>query len=226
MSKKPEQGVALIAVLTAILLLSALSAALVMVTSTEVTTAAGFQQTSEAAYAADAVAQHALGELAKAPNWSGVLAGGSVSVFNDGTPGTRTLADGTTIDLREIVSIASCDKPAPCTAAEMDASTPERPWGRNNPRWQVYASGTLQDLQAGAATAPPYYVVLLVGDDPGENDDNPAADGGPPANGEPANEGLGRLSLRAESFGPGGAHGRVDLTVSRMLRVVSWREVP
>jgi hypothetical protein len=226
MTLRDEGGIALIAVLTSLLLLSALSAALILLTTSEMTTAAAFQRTSEAGYAADAVAEHALGELSKAASWTGVLSGASVSTFSDGAPGPRTLADGSTIDLSEIVNIASCDKPSPCTAAEMDASTPDSPWGRNNPRWQLYASGRLEDLEAGGLPAPPYYVVLLVGDDPAENDDNPATDGGPPATGEPANAGAGRLSLRAEAFGPGGAHGRVDLTIARSVKVVSWREMP
>jgi len=65
----------------------------------------------------------------------------------DGPPsGTRTLPDGSTIDLTQALNVANCDHVAPCTAAEMDANTGMRPWASNNPRWQLYAYGKLTDM--------------------------------------------------------------------------------
>jgi hypothetical protein len=65
-----------------------------------------------------------------------------------------------------------------------------------------------------------YYVVVFVADDPSENDNNPALDGGAPApreHGAPpaTNPGRGILAMRAEAFGPRGAHKIIELTVAR-----------
>ena len=105
----------------------------------------------------------------------------------------------------------------------MDAVTAQRPWGPNNPRWQLYASGRLSDLLPNASIDSPYYVSVLVGDDPSETDAQPLEDG--------QAAGAGILVLRAESFGPRGVHMSVEMTVARPaaghpgLRVLSWREV-
>jgi len=53
-----------------------------------------------------------------------------------------------------------------------------------------------------------------VADDPSENDDNPAIDGGPPVSGA-KNPGANVLALRAESFGPHGAHKTIEVTLTR-----------
>lgn len=220
-----ESGVALVAALLAVMLLTVLGTALVLLTMSETLTASNFARSSEAAYAADALAERALGDLEGARDWTSVLAGTARATLVDGSPsGTRTLADGSTINLDEIVNIADCDQATACSAADMDAVTMDRPWGRNNPRWQLYTYGPLSALPG--ATGSSFYVVVLAGDDGSENDNNPAVDGGTPASGEMANPGAGVLLLRAEAFGPGGAHGRVDLTVRRSVRVLSWREVP
>jgi hypothetical protein len=74
-----------------------------------------------------------------------------------------------------------------------------------------------------------YYVMVMVADDPSETDNNPLADGvtqctggedwtnytpGNPAT-APCNPGTGVISLRAEAFGPRGAHKVIELTVAR-----------
>ncbi len=76
-------------------------------------------------------------------------------------------------------------------------------------------------LPAGVI-ASPYYVVMMVGDDPAENDNDPTRDG------DPNSPGSGIVSVRAESFGPVGAHTVVELTVARgdtAVRTLSWREL-
>ena len=55
--------------------------------------------------------------------------------------------------------------------------TDERPWGANNPRWQLYAYGQLDDMIPTSTINSPFYVVVMVGDDPSENDGNPLKDG-------------------------------------------------
>jgi hypothetical protein len=222
-----DSGIALLAAVMTTMVLAAVGGALILATTIETSTAANFVRRSEAAYAADAIAERALVELAAVPDWNQLLAGTSRSPAADGAPtGTRTLADGTVVNLDEIVNVANCGRPAGCTAAQVDAVTTERPWGANNPRWQLFAYSPLTALLPPGSAPSPFYVVLLVGDDASENDGNAAVDGGPPAVGEPANPGAGILSLRAEAFGPAGAHGQVELSIRRSVRVLSWREIP
>ena len=103
-----------------------------------------------------------------------------------------------------------------------------RPWGLNNPRWQLYAWGRLADWLPEGAIDAGFYVVVLVADDPAETDGNPLADG--------PGSGFGVVMLRAEAFGPGGTHAAVEQTLARVsadelsrrpdlhgVRVVSWR---
>jgi hypothetical protein len=76
----------------------------------------------------------------------------------------------------------------------------------------------------------PYYVVVLVGDDPSENDNDPTRDGV-----GAANPGAGVISVRAEAFGPRGTHKIVEATLAAShsedgtrqpgMRMLSWREV-
>ena len=50
------------------------------------------------------------------PDWNTVLAGAVQSAFIDGAPfGRRTLADGSTIDLGQILTMANCGKAAICS---------------------------------------------------------------------------------------------------------------
>jgi hypothetical protein len=113
----------------------------------------------------------------------------------------------------------------------MDAVTIVRPWCANNPRWQLYAYVALRDMMPSGAVNSPYYVVAMVGDDASENDGNPLQDG----SGED-NPGAGALAMRAEAFGPSGAHTVIEATVARPdesaggvvpagVRMLSWREV-
>ena len=74
------------------------------------------------------------------------------SVFVDGAPsGSRQLRDGRSIDLADATSQANGEP---------------RPWGANNPRWQLFAYGPL-----GGA-----YVIVWAGDDPAETDGDPGRD--------------------------------------------------
>ncbi|MBI3490546.1 MAG: hypothetical protein HY047_01920 [Acidobacteria bacterium] len=132
------------------------------------------------------------------------------------------LDDGSVLDLAQTVNMANCHKVTPCSEAEMNAATDARPWGANNPRWTLFAYGRLRDLLPAGAIDSPFYVIVLVGDDPAENDSDPTKDG------VAGNPGAGVLALRAEAFGPGGTHKVVELTVARAdgaIRALSWREI-
>jgi len=111
----------------------------------------------------------------------------------------------------------------------MDLVTADRPWGANNPRWQLYAYGHLRDLLSPHAVDSSYYVIVMVADDPSENDNDPLRDGA-----DSSNPGSGVLAVRAVAFGPRGARKAIEATVARRLmldparaglRVVSWHHV-
>jgi len=115
--------------------------------------------------------------------------------------------------------MANCQKTTTCSAANMQAVTLERPWGLNNPAWQLFAYGKLNDVLPQGGINSPYYVVVMIGDDPSENDQDPLHDGVTPCKvGDPigsCNPGSSVLALRAEAFGPRGSHKVVELTIAR-----------
>ena len=227
-----EHGVALLIAMMAMLLMTALGAALVLTTSSEAIIAGNFRNSREGLYAAEAVLERSLDDLLAMPGWDPVLNGSLQSGFVDGAPGgSRTLSDGSAIDLGQAINLANCGKITACSTTDMDAVTMDRPWGANNPRWQLYAYGRLSEMMPTGAINSPYYVVVMVGDDPSENDDNPLQDGV-----GPVNPGAGVLAMRAEAFGPRGAHAVLELTVARIdaaelkggragVRILSWREL-
>jgi hypothetical protein len=218
-----EGGIALIVVLLAMALMSALGVALVLSTTAETHIAMNFRRSHEALYAADAAAQRTLDDLRGVAEWTTLLDGAVLSSFVDGAPdGTRRLDDGATLDLRQVVNMANCQKATTCSDGDMNAITEDRPWGRNNPRWRLFAYGRLREMLPAGAIESPYYVIAMIGDDPAENDDDPGRDGAPP------NPGAGIFAVRAEAFGPIGAHRIVELTVARdgsAVRPLSWREL-
>jgi hypothetical protein len=205
-----EAGLALLLALMSLLLLSALGLGLVLLTSMDLTVAANFRDGQEAFYAAEAGLERALDELLAQPDWDPVLSGEVRSTFADGDPtGLRTLVGGDTIDLAGVVNRANCGQHEGCTPVDMDRCTDERPWGPNNPRYQLFAWGPLSALHGPGPAASRFYVVVLVGDDGAELDGDPgrdSIDGAPGAN---------ILIVRAEAFGPRGAHSRVDATIAR-----------
>jgi hypothetical protein len=212
----------LVAALMVMLLMSALGAFLVLVTSSETMIAANFRNSLEALYAAEGAADHALAEAAAVADWDQLLNGSIQSTFVDGPPSGTRLVNGAPLDLSKLVALASCGKTTTCSGAEMDAVTAERPWGANNPRWKLYAYGEVKN--AVPAVDSPYYVVVLVGDDPSETDSDPSDDGG-----GLDNPGAGVLLLRAQAFGPRSAHKTIEVAIARAaggrVRMLSWREI-
>jgi hypothetical protein len=216
-----EDGIALLVAIMAMLLMTALGTALLLSSSSETIIAAHFQDGLEARYAAGAMIERGLDELLAAPDWNPMIGGLAVSSWVDGPPsGSRTLGDGSTVDLTQIVNIANCQKIVPCSPSELAAVTADRPWGANNPQWRLYAYGLLRDMLTPGTIDSPYYVLLLVGN-------------GPLAT---------QLAVRAEAFGGHGAHAVVEVTAGRIggpgdetdyndesregaAQILSWREV-
>ena len=222
---RSESGIALIVALMMTLLMSTLAVVLILTTTVETRIASQFQRAQAGLYAADAIVERSLDDLLAVANWNRLLDGTARSSFVDGpSTGTRRLVDGTVLDLTQTVNLANCQKTTACSVADMNAISDDRPWGVNNPRWQLFAYGPLSNLLSSGAVDSPYYGVVMVGDDPAEDDNDPTLDG------TGANPGAGVVALRGEAFGPGGAHKVVELTVTRAqpeiaVKVLSWREV-
>jgi hypothetical protein len=168
-----------------------------------------------------------LDELAATADWNAVLAGTIRSSFADGaSTGTRTLADGAVLDLDGRINMLNCRKLSACTRPDLTANLAGRPWGVNNPVWTLFAHVPLESLVPSTATNSLFYAIVAVADDPAENDGDPFRDGDPATN-----AGAGVLMLRAEAFGPRGAHQVVEVTVRRAdpvhdftaVHVLSWR---
>jgi hypothetical protein len=219
-----ERGLALLVAIMALLFMAALGGSLMMTTMTETRISNNFRNSSEGLYAADAALERALSDLAAVADWNAALAG-APSAFVDGPIGVRELADGRQLDLNHTVNDANCQKTI-CAPADYSAVTATRPWGANNPRWQLFAYGPLNDMAPAGLTNSPFYVLVLIADDSAENDDNPLLDGS-----TAGNPGSGVVMLRAEAFGPRGVHKTIEATVVRAaaglpaLRVLSWRQL-
>jgi hypothetical protein len=144
------------------------------------------------------------------------------SGFHDAAPTSAiTLPDGRTVDLAKATYMINCAKTTACSSSDMDTSTMDRPWGKNNPRFHLYAWGAVNDLIPTGTVNSPYYIAVWIGDDQADNDNDPSTDGGPPQPvnpGDPApstNPGGGVLTIRAESFGPNGTHHVIEATIAK-----------
>lgn len=225
----------MIAAMAASTVLLTLGLALSLATTIETGIAAHQRAGLQALLAADAALEHASGELARTPDWSAVLRGDARSALYDGAGAGLTLPGGGTLDLDAETSELRCGDRGGCADAAMDAATAARPWGRNNPRWRVYASGPLDPLQPDQRLLSHAYVVVWVGDDPDENDADPLADGRPPAVADarnPVNPGRDALALRVHAYGGSGSRRVVEAVLERDHRFVParvrlrvWREV-
>jgi len=214
----------MVVALLALSVLAALGVAMLLTSSSDVAIAGAFRDQRSGIYAADAIVARALDEIAAA-DWADLLSGAGSAALVDGPPrGTRTLSDGSRIDLQQVVNMANCQKASACTTAELTAVTERRPWGTSNPRWQLYAYGPLRSMLPSSVVDSPWYVVLLVADDPLRADDV--------------------IALRGEAFGPRNAHAVTELLAARppaissgadtdyngvgspgSMIVLSWREV-
>jgi hypothetical protein len=219
-----DEGAAMVIALLALSMLTAIGVAMLLTSSSDVVIAGAFRDQRSGIFAADAIVTRALDEIAAA-DWTELLSGTRSAALADGLPlGARTLSDGSRIDLQQIVNMANCQKASACTIADLTAVTERRPWGMTNPRWQLYAYGPLRSMLPAGVVDSPWYVVLLVADDPLLADDV--------------------IALRGEAFGPRNAHAVTELLAARpagissgadsdyngaggpgSMMVLSWREV-
>ena len=202
-----ERGTAvLIAVLLA-LLLGAVAAAILSITSMETLIAASFRHSREAAYGAEAGLERALHDLASTADWSLVLfppPGNVASTFADGQTRPRA-PDGRVLDLAALTAERQ---------AESDAQDGPGAFGADSPQWRLHAHAPLGALLPPGRPALPLYVVVWVADDELDGDGDPGAD----ANG--------RLRVWATAFGTAAARRRVEALVAKTttgeLQVLSW----
>jgi hypothetical protein len=191
-----ERGTALIIALMAMMLLTALGAAVVMVSNTETHIAMNYRNGQEALYAADAAVERVVQDLLLVPRWNDILSGSSQSGFVDGAmTSAKTLPGGGTMTL--------CCGPNTATAQLQAETDSQNLWGANNPQWKLFAWGPLGDMLPNSVIDSPMYVAVWIADDPAETDNNPAAD----ANGT--------LTLHAEAVGPSGTRKIIEVTVAR-----------
>lgn len=229
---KGERGVALIMVLLVTAFLSALGLGVLLAVFMDRLATGHLSSSVALLYAADAGIELAARDLALAAAWDDVLSGVERSSFNDGaTEGVRAIPGGGALDLAALTNLLNCGKSTACTSAQMNANSKERPWGTNNPRWQLFAYGRMADV-ASLARPAPCYLVVWVADDAREQDGNPLADA--TDEGQP---GHGIVRVRAEAFGLVGSRRAIEAELARVcpggdgedclpgIRVQSWQEL-
>ncbi len=195
-----------------------------LTTSTESRIAANFGSSAEGLDAAEAIVELSLAEIVAVPDWNQLLNGSVRSSFVDGASiGSRPLADGSLIDLSQIVNMANCEAPTPCSAADMDADD-----GRSAVGAEQSALDAVRAWPAVGRPARPDRLAVLCHPD-GRRTTRPKTTTIRRCDGTGGtNPGTGVIALRAEAFGVGGTHKAVELTVARdggVARVLTWHEV-
>jgi Tfp pilus assembly protein PilX len=223
-SVSDERGMALIVALLSMMLLMALGISLTLTTTTETMVTSNYSSGVEAMYAADAGIERTMQDLLTVSDWNTVLASADGVTSNQMSGFTSsdmspTLGDGRELDLLKATNMANCPhisppSSTPCSTAQMNQYTEERPWTLNNPRWRLYAHGPVEDFVPTGTINSPFYIAVWVADDPSDNDNDPTSDGNPPPGGG-TNPGEGVIQLRAEAFGPAGAHRIIETTLAR-----------
>ena len=222
---RQEHGVALIVALMSMLLLVALALSVTLTCVVESRIAASYAAGGEALYAAEAAAERVMADLSAIADWDRVLDGTVMADGTDVPTGTRELPDGSFVNVAQVTNELRCGRPTACSDADVADMTSDRPWGLNNPRWQVYAAAPLHRLLSTDITEPFAYVVVWAGDDSGESDGNPLDDEN------------GTILLIAHAYGLGGVRRAIEVAVARALapesegggpvgiRLLSWRQV-
>ena len=221
-----NRGIALIVVLLVASLVFVVGVGLALMTTIGQLVARNHRDAAALVAAADGAMDLVADALAPA-DWQVVLAGGEVAPQSDGAPAGVRSVGGAALDLDAETNRLNCGRVSPCSEADRMAVTTERPWGANNPFWQLYLFGPLASL-GQYDYAPDIYVLAWVADDGRETDEQPQIDGG---------GGAGHHVLRARTMAVGSDGGRrvVDAELVRVclegraacepgIRVQSQRE--
>jgi Tfp pilus assembly protein PilX len=202
-SWRRDDGSALILALLSGMLLSAFGLALTLGSAAETMIAANAQRTQQARYAADAIVDRTLSDLAALPRWTVALAPAIVpecAAVRSSFAGFCGVSSDLILTLPE--TNQAIDLGA-ATDALQAASDTANQWGANNPVWRLYAFGPLRGLVPMTGIDSAICVALWIADDPAETDGDPLADGN------------GVLMLHAEAYGPSATKQAIDATVAR-----------
>ena len=227
-----QRGVALIMVILVTSFLSALGLGVILAVFMDRLATGNISGSVAMFYAADAGIELAARELARRTDWNAVLIGADLSTFSDGVPGgVREIPGGGTVDLSLVTNILNCGSSTNCTPAQMDANSRERPWGANNPRWQLFAFGPMRQF-APLLRPALCYLAVWIADDGRERDGDPLTDAI-----EVDEPGYGIVRIHAEVFGAGGSRRAIEAELARVcpvegesgclpgIRVQSWQEL-
>lgn len=202
-----DRGIALITVLLVATLVFVVGVGLSLVLTIGQLVARNHREAALLRAAAHAGVALAAGSLAD-KDWQEVLGGMVVAEGVDGVPSGVRLVGDAPIDLAAESHLLNCGQPMPCSSAERAAITLERPWGANNPFWQLYLFGPLSSF-AGFRFPASTYVLVWVADDGRESDGRPEFDGGGDA-------GRHVLRVRATAVGRDGARSSVEAELVRV----------
>lgn len=227
-----ERGIALLMVIIVTAFLSALGLGITLAVFMDRLAAGNLIGSVAMLYAADAGIEMAAHDMAQLGDWTPVLAGNRHGSFVDGAAGgVRAIPGGGVVDLTAATNMLNCGKTSTCTTAQMVASSKDRPWGVNNPRWRLFAYGATTSVPQLLRPAP-CYLVVWIADDEREVDGDPSADAV-----REDDPGHGIVRVRAETFGLAGARraveaelvrvcpGGADAACSAGIRVQSWQEL-
>ena len=214
-----ERGIALVVTLLTIGFMSALGLGLVLSSSIGRMADSNHEDAIVLLNAAESALELAARDLARIADWNLVLSGAARSALVDGPAGSRMLTDGSAIDLTGLTNVLTCGRAGACSDAQRSANSADRPWGRQNPRWGLFLHGPAPYLATPRHRTPPYIVVWL-GDDASETDDDPALDGG-----AAGGEGRHVLRARAEAFGSNGSRRAIEAELVRVCQGASPDEV-
>ena len=221
-----DDGSALIIALFTAVVLSGLGLGLLMLTDTESAIAANYRAGNQTMYAADAAAERALVDILTAPNWNDLLNGTTRSGFVDTTL-RPTLPSNQVLDLTAL------------TGEMQAASDTTGAFGLNTPQWRLFAYGRLSAMASANLIHSDEYAVVWIADDPAD------------ADGDPATDANGVITILAQAIGPYGSSRTVEVTVAKdnstaggagtaapgeqaevtngatpvTVRILSWREI-
>jgi hypothetical protein len=208
-SRNNERGVAVVIALLMAVLVGAVAAALVALTTTETLISASFRHGREASYGAEAALERALHDLATMPDWSPALTAPPANLtsgLDDGEAVPRA-PDGRTLDLARLTADRQ---------RESDQRDGPVVFGADSPEWRLFAHAPLSALLAAPGLDLPLYLVVWVADDESDGDGDPTVDRN------------GRILVWAVAFGAGGARRSVEARVGRTdggdLQLLAWTE--
>lgn len=227
---KNDSGVALILAILLAGFLSAIGLGLGLMVVTDQLATTNLRASTALLYIADAALELSIRDLSRIDDWSLALMGEARGRVTVGDPAVeRGIPGGGVLNLALATNHLNCNRSTPCTDAQMNTSTRERPWGANNARWRLFAYGPVGNFVE--LPEPPWsHVAVWLADDGREDDGDPERDA---SEGAP---GHGVVRARVEAYGSFGMKRAIEAELARLcvddeepcrqgIRVQSWHEV-